>query len=139
MKKLLTLILLFPLFISCSSDNEITPTTEPETGDNMTTEQIIGTYILSDLHIEGLNDAMFDEKIELSFKDNNTLEEFNPRTLEKKQYTWTYSNKVISFENTQHGKVQGWFKDSNLKYRATAKPNYPNKIGTYSYYKQKVN
>lgn len=139
MKKLLTLILLLPLFISCSSDNEITPTTEPETGDNMTTEQIVGTYILSDLTFDDGFIGMFNDKIELSFKDDNTLEEFNPRTLERKKYIWSYSNKVISFENTQHGKVQGWFKDGYLKYRTYAKPNYPDKIGTYSYYKKKVN
>ncbi|MFV0312190.1 MAG: hypothetical protein ACK5KN_11160 [Dysgonomonas sp.] len=136
MKKLLSLILLFPLFISCSSDNEIIPTIEPETGDNMTIEQIVGTYILSDLHIEGLNDAIFGEKIELSFKENNTLEEFNPQTLERKQYAWTYSNKVISFENTQHGKIQGWFKNGYLKYKTYAKPNNPNRIGTYTYIKK---
>lgn len=136
MKKLLSLILLLPLFISCSSDNEITPTTEPETGDNMTTEQIIGTYILSDLIFDNGNDGNYNDKIELSFKGNNTLEEFNPRTLERKKYTWSYSNNVISFENTQHGNVLGWFKNGYLKYRTYAKPNYPDKIGTYTYYKK---
>ncbi|MFV0312256.1 MAG: hypothetical protein ACK5KN_11490 [Dysgonomonas sp.] len=136
MKKLLYILFAISLFSACSSDEDTTPTTEPEIGDNMTIEQIVGTYILSDLQFNDGFVGMFNEKIELSFKENNTLEEFNPRTLERKQYTWTYSNKVISFENTQHGKVQGWFKDGYLKYNTYAKPNYPNNIGTYTYYKK---
>lgn len=137
MKKLLTLILLFPLFISCSSDNEITPTTEPETGDNMTTEQIVGTYHVVDLRVDGFNDLLPNLDIELIFKNDYILEELNVKTLERKQYTWSYSNKIISFENTDNGKVQGWFKDGNLKFKTYAKPHYPNLIGTFTYSKRK--
>lgn len=137
MKKLLTLILLFPLFISCSSDNEITPTTEPETGDNMTTEQIVGTYHVVDLRVDGFNDLLPNLDIELIFKNDYILEELNVKTLERKQYTWSYSNKIISFENTDNGKVQGWFKDGNLKFKTYAKPYYPNLIGTFTYSKRK--
>lgn len=137
MKKILYILFAISLFTACSSSEDTIPTTEPETGDNMTTEQIIGTYHVVDLRVDGFNDLLPNLDIELIFKNDYILEELNLNTLERKQYTWSYSNKIISFENTDNGKVQGWFKNGNLKFKTYAKPYYPNLIGTFTYSKRK--
>lgn len=118
MKKL-SLLLLLPFFmlLSCSDSDDITPTTEPEKGDEMTIEQIVGTYVATSIKYDNGANGFFDDKIELTFNSDYTGEEWNPRTLEKSPFTWAYSDKIISFSYSLHKNVKGWFKNSELKYR----------------------
>lgn len=137
MNKLLTLLLFTTLLISCSSDNDnpLISNTDPQKGDEVTTEQITGKYELSELNFDSGNLGTFEDKIQLTFNADKSGEEFNPRTLKKASFSWVYNNRVISFSHSIHGSVNAWFDKTTLKYKTYAKPEYPNEIGTYSYKK----
>lgn len=135
MKKLFAILLVLPFMFSCSSDNEVEPTTEPQKGDEVTVEQIVGRYELSGLFFDDGGLGTYEDKIRLTFNSDNSGEEFNPRTLKKTPFTWSYNDKVINFTHTIHGNINGWFDKKTLKYKAYAKPEYPKTIGTYSYKK----
>lgn len=126
MKKLLYTLFAVCLFTACSSDDDTpTPTTEPQKGDAVTTEQIVGTYRASEIKYDNNDFGFFDDKIELTFKADNTGEEWNPRTLAKTPFTWSYNStdRVISFSYSLHQNVKGWFDNSKLKYRDYVKNN----------------
>lgn len=136
MKKILYILFAVCLFTACSSDDDnTTPTTDPQKGDDVTIEQIIGKYELSDLNFDNGNLGTFEDKIQLTFNADKSGEEFNPRTLKKASFNWSYNNRVINFTHSVHGSVSGWFDKSTLKYKTYAKPEYPNEIGTYFYKK----
>jgi hypothetical protein len=120
MKKLLYILFSVCLLTACggNEENSIIPTTEPEKGDAVTTEQIIGTYKASYIKFDNTDEGLFKDNLELTFNADQTGEERNPRTLEKTPFTWSYNDRVISFSYSLHKNVKGWFDKSNLKYRA---------------------
>ena len=140
MKKLLILLLL-PLFIACSSDEEntSTPTTDPQKGDEVTTEQITGTYKATSIKFDNTGDGFFKDNLELTFNVDQTGEEWNPRTLEKTPFTWSYRDRIITFSYSLHKNVKGWFDKSNLKYRAyyiNSNGNTTEQIATHIFVKK---
>lgn len=140
MKKLITLLLLLPFFIACSSDdNTITPNTEPQKGDDVTTEQITGTYKASSIRFDNTGYGFFSDAIELTFNSDKTGEEWNPRTLAKVPFTWSYSNRIITFSYSLHKNIKGWFDKSNLMYRAyyiNSNGNTTEQIATHTFIKK---
>jgi hypothetical protein len=130
--------------IGCTKSEDLTSVEPRHDGDEMTIEQIVGTYIPAGMLYShgylsgwgGLNTAGYPEDIQLTFNSDYTGEEFNPVTSEKIPFTWSYRDKIISFKHSLHGDIQGWFKNNLLKYKA--KTNDPNYSGTYSYRKEIV-
>ncbi|MEN9918711.1 MAG: hypothetical protein RL662_1147 [Bacteroidota bacterium] len=60
MKKLLYILFAVCLFIACSSDDDNTnPTTEPQKGEAVTTEQIVGTYKATSIKFDNTGDGFF--------------------------------------------------------------------------------
>lgn len=133
MKKLFLLLLVLPLLASCSSDDDIEPTKEPLHGDAVTTEQIVGTYKSASIRLDNTDDGLFTESIQLTFKADNTGQELNLATQKTHPFTWTYSDRVITFSYTLHKNVKGWFDKSELKYRDYYKNQY---LATFTFAKQ---
>lgn len=147
MKKILCILYSVCLLAACSSDDDtLSPTTDPLKGDPVTTEQIMGEYELRHVVHDNTNHGIIKDKLRLTIKDDFTCEDFNPRTLDKKQFTWSYSDGIISFSNSLNGQVKGWFDTSELwfdksqlKYRAyyiDGDGTKTNVIVTYTYVKQ---
>lgn len=140
MKKLFLLLLVLPFLASCSSDDDIKePTKEPLKGDAVTTEQIVGTYKSTSIKLDNTDDGLFTEVIQLTFNADNTGEELNLTTQKTHPFTWTYSDRIITFSYTLHKNVKGWFDKSELKYRdyyidpEDSKTQY---LATFSFSKQ---
>jgi len=120
MKKILYILFAVCLFTVCSSDDDNTePNTDPTKDDVVTTEQIIGTYKASSIKFDNNDLGFFKDNIELTFKADNTGEEWNPRTLDKTPFTWSYNDRVISFSYSLHKNVKGWFEKSSLIFKAS--------------------
>lgn len=138
MKKLFLLLLVLPFLASCDDDIK-EPTKEPLKGDAVTTEQIVGTYKSVSIKLDNTDDGLFKEIILLTFNADNTGEEFNFTTQKKHPFTWTYSDRIITFSYTLHKNVKGWFDKSELKYRdyytdpENSKTQY---LATFSFSKQ---
>lgn len=140
MKKL-SLLLLIPFFmlLSCSDSDDVTPTTEPEKGDKVTIEQVVATYELRYVRYDNTSDGIIKDKLTLTLNEDLTSLDFNPRTLDKKESTWTHTENNITFTNSLHGKVTGWLDKNELKYKAYYIGNNGSKtndIVTYIYVKQ---
>lgn len=141
MNKLLTLLLFTTLLISCSSDNDnpLNSSTDPQRGDEVTTEQIVGTYKASSIRFDNTGYGFFSDAIELTFNPDKTGEEWNPRTLAKAPFTWSYSDRVITFSYSLHKNIKGWFDKSNLMYRAyyiNSNGNTTEQIATHTFIKK---
>lgn len=65
--------MIFLLLISCSSDDEAVPTTEPQKEDNITIENVVGTYIPYRVYFENSNDiGFFEYKQKITFNADQT-------------------------------------------------------------------
>lgn len=121
MKKILYLLFSVCIITACSSDDHITYSlsTDPLKGDEVTVDQIIGTYksyeIVYDNTGNGIAHGFFEDNIELTFNADNTGEE--KRNINKIPFTWSYNDRVISFSYSLHKNIRGWFDKSGLKYR----------------------
>jgi hypothetical protein len=121
--------------IGCTKSEDLASVEPRADGDEMTIEQIIGTYLPTGLrYAEGSIGAWGgQDDIQLTFNSDYTGEEFNPVTLEKTPFTWSYDKRIICFTHSLHGDVQGWFENGSLKYKI--KTNISEYAGTYSYRK----
>ncbi|MDR2917284.1 MAG: hypothetical protein LBV74_21020 [Tannerella sp.] len=120
MKKFLYILFSVCILTACSSDDDNpAPNTDPLKGDNISIEQVVGTYEPNRVYFENnSNNGFFEYNQKLTFNSDKTGYDFTYNE-DHSPFTWDLSNNIISFTHSKFGNVKAWIKDNKLSFKAT--------------------
>lgn len=119
MKKIISLLLIIPFFLSCSSDEETTnpKSTEPLKGDNITVGDVVGAWKPNRSYLVLNNEEThFLYKQSFVFREDMTGYDYT-FAFDKSPFTWELKDNIIYFKHSKYGDVKAWMKNNRICFK----------------------
>lgn len=125
MKKTLLLFLLALLFVSCSSDDD-NDLDDSKGSTALTTDQITGTYTLSQVRNPNTDDILLDcpySSYSIKLEANGKGSDIDGCENKSVDLTWNYSNKKLLLSHSSKGNIDTSIKNYNDTIRYNTEDN----------------